>query len=80
MKFKPCPFCGNTTINIIPQYQYDEINQAFDLSAWAECSFCHARSARGFIDSFTEEGFSKSEEERGNPKIVYDLWNRRVNE
>lgn len=80
MEFKPCPFCGNTTINIIPLYQYNKNEQAICLYSWVECSECQARTAKLFIDKLTESGFSHSKAYRKNPKILYGLWNRRVNE
>lgn len=82
MEFKPCPFCGNTNIRIVSVYLNRTIGTAVDLCAWAECSRCGARSAERAIDTYDlEKGYLKlSEEERKNPKIVYDLWNRRVKE
>lgn len=80
MTFKPCPFCGEAFIQ--PRYDYIEqiIGGAIDLYMWAECSRCGARSARKIIDTCVPgRGFSKSEKERKNLKICYDLWNRRVN-
>ena len=81
MKFKPCPFCGNTDIKIISEYTEHEIGRVIDLHSWAQCSFCGARSSRCLIDvGIPGEGFSKTIEECKNPRIVYDVWNRRVNE